>query len=269
MKKKVLTIVLVLALAITAVIGVTLAYFTDTDQAENVFTVGEVKIDLHEANNEDPPKIDAAYHEWLADQTLIPGDKVTNTIAKRVYVENTGKSDAYVRVHLAVPSILDNAWPDWDPSKNILHYNAARSVLKAGQWNWGTKIDPEREEGSLKAANDAYNAYQTTIDGIEYNVYVITYETALKEREVTSEAINQVYIYKDVTKEIVDEVNKTLNGKWNMLIFAEAGQVNGNAGTVAHPDHFENAFDALNTQFGDPMASTYEQSPWGTAVVHP
>ena len=48
MKKKIVTLSLVVALAATAVIGGTLAYFTDTDDAENVFTVGNVDIDLTE-----------------------------------------------------------------------------------------------------------------------------------------------------------------------------------------------------------------------------
>ena len=47
MKKKLLSLCLVLALALTA-IGGTLAYFTDTDTKDNVFTVGGVKIQLIE-----------------------------------------------------------------------------------------------------------------------------------------------------------------------------------------------------------------------------
>ena len=47
MKKKILTICLVVALLATAV-GGTLAYFKDTDKAENVFTFGNVKIEQHE-----------------------------------------------------------------------------------------------------------------------------------------------------------------------------------------------------------------------------
>ena len=46
MKKKLLAMCLVVALAATAVIGGTLAYFTDTDTETNTFTAGGVKIDL-------------------------------------------------------------------------------------------------------------------------------------------------------------------------------------------------------------------------------
>lgn len=49
MKKKILVLCLVVALAVTAVVGGTLAYFTDTDNETNTFTVGNVKIDLLES----------------------------------------------------------------------------------------------------------------------------------------------------------------------------------------------------------------------------
>ena len=46
MKKKILVLCLVVALAATAIIGGTLAYFTDTDEETNTFTAGGVEIDL-------------------------------------------------------------------------------------------------------------------------------------------------------------------------------------------------------------------------------
>lgn len=48
MKKKILALCLVVALLATAIVGATLAYFTDTDEALNTFTVGNVNIDLTE-----------------------------------------------------------------------------------------------------------------------------------------------------------------------------------------------------------------------------
>ena len=61
MKKKIIALCLIVALAATAVIGGTLAYFTDTTEAKvNEFTVGNVKIDLTEP-------------AWKGDATLMPG----------------------------------------------------------------------------------------------------------------------------------------------------------------------------------------------------
>ena len=50
MKKKIISLCLVVALGATAVIGGTLAYFTDTDDdITNTFTIGDVEIDLFES----------------------------------------------------------------------------------------------------------------------------------------------------------------------------------------------------------------------------
>ncbi len=49
MKKKILSLSLALAMAAIAVVGGTMAYFTDTDAETNTFTVGNVSIDLIES----------------------------------------------------------------------------------------------------------------------------------------------------------------------------------------------------------------------------
>lgn len=49
MKKKITAIFLCVALVAIAVVGASLAYFTDTDSAKNTFTVGNVKIQLLES----------------------------------------------------------------------------------------------------------------------------------------------------------------------------------------------------------------------------
>ena len=48
MKKKILSICLVAIIAFTAIAGASLAYLTDRDSAENVFTFGNVEIELNE-----------------------------------------------------------------------------------------------------------------------------------------------------------------------------------------------------------------------------
>ena len=49
MKKKIVALSLVVALVAIAIVGASLAYFTDKDEALNTFTVGKVKITLDEA----------------------------------------------------------------------------------------------------------------------------------------------------------------------------------------------------------------------------
>ena len=81
MKKKIFSLCLVVALVATAVIGGTLAYFTDTTESKvNEFTVGNVKINLTEP-------------EWKGNATLMPG----TSYAKDPTITVGEKSqDAYV-----------------------------------------------------------------------------------------------------------------------------------------------------------------------------
>ena len=66
MKKKIVAMSLAVSLAAIAVIGGTLAYFTDKDNAENVFTVGKVDIDLTAPNWDAEGSVDA--------DTVYPGE---------------------------------------------------------------------------------------------------------------------------------------------------------------------------------------------------
>lgn len=52
MKKKIFALVLCVALLAVAIVGGTLAYFTDTGAAQNTFTMGKVDIELTEPNYE-------------------------------------------------------------------------------------------------------------------------------------------------------------------------------------------------------------------------
>ena len=251
--KKIITLCLIVALAITAVTGATLAYFTDTDEATNTFTVGGVAIALHESNKEsdvaegEDVDVDDDYQEWLEDQVLMPGDNQTNTVSKVVTVQNTGKSDSYVRVHIAIPSVLDDGADTFDASSNLLHFNSYADSYVDGKWNWGKKVTTGRT--NFVGAGDTWNFYTTTISDISYNVYVVTYETALAPNATTLSAMHQVYLYKDVTNADIDKANETLKGNWNIKIIAEGTQTEG----------FTDAFNALNTSFGTPTTAA---NPW-------
>ena len=85
MKKKVVTLCLVLALAAIAIAGGTIAYFTDTPDAKvNVFTVGKVDIDLTEPN-------------WQGDAVLMPGVSYAKDPTIKVAADS---QDAYVFLKL-------------------------------------------------------------------------------------------------------------------------------------------------------------------------
>lgn len=237
MKKKLVVLCLVALLAVGAIIGGTMAYFTDTDEAENVFTAGNVDITLNE--------------NFEQNSELFPGVDVT----KEVFVENTGSEDAYVRVHIAFPAILDDGLPGFEAFKNTLHWNFTKDSVQEGQWSQlqnSTQVGPNANYPNWPGNGGTYNSYNANIDDIDYNVYVITYETALKPgTETANPAINKVYLDTKVDNADMEKIKEALDGEIKVLVFAEAGQTAG----------FTDPYVALNTQFGDPMAAGYV-APW-------
>lgn len=141
MKKKLTAIALIVVLLAVAVVGSSLAYFTDTEKATNVFTVGNVDIELEEkmatTTNDWYP---TEFVDWEA-QALVPGAYGYN---KMVLVKNTGENDAYVRVKVRYEAALE-------------------SVLSVG-----SDLLEERN-ASVAYGGKTYE----TIDGIEYVVETI------------------------------------------------------------------------------------------------
>ena len=142
MKKKITALCLCVALLAVAVVGASLAYFTDTKSATNTFTVGNVKIDLIESKlhrqgsggtgdtSIPTPSQTASGMKYISDGTkaftdaeiqtdaktyatdylavkgenMVPGRRV----AKSPYVINTGANDAYIRIRVMIPSAANN-----------------------------------------------------------------------------------------------------------------------------------------------------------------
>lgn len=124
MKKKILVLCLVVALAVTAVVGGTLAYFTDTKSAENTFTMGDVKIVLDETNVADPEGDRVTSNEY----NVYPGAVVT----KDPIVHNTGKNGAYIRATVNVSdwmNLVAAYYPDFKETFPNDGYKAALNLL--------------------------------------------------------------------------------------------------------------------------------------------
>ena len=103
-KKNVFAIALSLALVAVLAVGATLAYFTSQDATQNVFTLGNVAIDLKESNDADAP--DEAYVDTgLTYENVMPMDETTK-IAK-VFVDDASQ-DCYVQV------VVDLTTPEGD-----------------------------------------------------------------------------------------------------------------------------------------------------------
>ena len=94
-KKKIFSIALAASLAAVAVVGSSLAYFTDKDEKANTLTIGNVDITLTE------PGWDATGKEEAKE--MYPGEAV----AKDPTVTNNGKNPAFVRVKVEWPENVD------------------------------------------------------------------------------------------------------------------------------------------------------------------
>lgn len=249
MKKKIIALCLIVALAATAVIGGTLAYFTDTKEATNTFTVGGVKINLIEQQvNKDGTALEA----FAQNQCLMPivgnaqGEKddfgqpiAENYIDKMVTIENTGKSAAYVRAYFAIPSALDDGEEDFNAGANILHFNfgnANGATTYQNQWKWKTDAGE-------------WNYFETTIGGVAYNVYFADYYQKLPAGATTEQFISGVYLDSNV------DMNASGNYFDKRFPNADLSILNG---TVSCPvkavavqaDGFDNAAAAVEAAFG-------------------
>lgn len=102
--KKILAMVLVVALCCAVSVGITVAYLTDEDEAHNVFTVGNIDIELDEevkvegAGSVSETKDEEGNSTGASYTGVMPGD----WLQKEVTVTNTGANAAYVAVEVVL-----------------------------------------------------------------------------------------------------------------------------------------------------------------------
>lgn len=271
MKKKIIALCLIVALAITAITGATLAYFTDTDNKTNTFTVGNVAIDLIEQERQtktEDGETKTILGNFTQEKTLYPivgsaqGTKdefglptAENYVDKVVTVKNTGTEAAYIRAYFAIPSALDDGYETFNAGRNTLHFNFGTKMVD------GTPVSTDGNEWQWKQANGKWNYFETTIDGIAYNVYFADYYTTVAAGATTERLINGVYLDKtfDCTdgKYYAFGSELTLDKDWNWSnvscpVFAVAVQAAG----------FDNAAEAVTEAFGA------QYNPWGGTVTN-
>ena len=221
MKKKITALCLCVALLAVAVVGASLAYFTDTKSATNTFTVGNVKIDLIESKyhregndnsgdtsipdpthkvvaddgmeyvktghtmfTDDEIKADAEkYSEYIGERgkNMVPG----RNFAKCPYVVNTGANDAYVRIRVMAPHDYEGSY------RGFISAMFCSSATSSGEFQHGANgVNwPVIEE----------NGY-TDENGLKYDVLTFTRIEPLKAGAMTEwNVINYVGIGKNVT----------------------------------------------------------------------
>ena len=264
MKKKLTAIFLCVALVAIAIVGASLAYFTDTDEATNTFTVGNVSIDLieskfhregndnsgdtdipdptniargmtyvtdgHKAFTDAEIKADAAnYSAYIGKrgENMVPG----RGVAKCPYVVNAGANDAYIRIRVMVPSAANRDFVEVKDGGVITNQWCSTSFIsgefidqKGGGWNNAPAIERNVDK-----------------DGMKYDVYTFTRAEPLKAGAMTEWnvwnfiGIDKTATSADVQKAIdagaitVKDGTTTLN----VLVEADAIQAEGFADAAA------------------------------------
>lgn len=220
MKKKIISLCLVLALAATAIGGATLAYFTDTDTETNTFTTGNVKIDLVEN---------------FPEAKLLPGEK--NALTKEVTVKNVGTEDAYLWIELWIPTALDAG--QTDAANNSLHFNPFDTYKKPD----GTLVamrGSEAKAAGYTLVAETVEVYLgiKDIDGVSYTGYreYIKNDTAKKTNESTYNLLSRVFMDQRVAqctdathKDCLVLANGTTHytGSWEIIVNAFGIQAEG------------------------------------------
>lgn len=182
---------------------------------------------------------------------LFPGSNKKNNIPDAFAVKNIGDAPCYIRMHVAIPTCLDENLPDFDASKNMLHFNADKEVsLAVPGFSW-SKNKGERKAGSMTSSG--WNFETVTIDGIEYAVYVATFERALQPGETSPNVIYQAYLDANATAAdlgIVYDIMKT--NKWEIKVAVEASGVD----TETYTDPFEIFNTCSNPESGRDLFNT-------------
>ncbi|MBQ6897154.1 MAG: right-handed parallel beta-helix repeat-containing protein [Oscillospiraceae bacterium] len=230
--KKVVAIVLVVALSVSAGIFGTLAYLTDEDEAVNIAVVGNVEIEQHEKDRDG--------NKFVQGQKLLPivsedgkEKDADNYIDKIVTVENKGDTAAYVRTFIAVPKCSEPA---------AMHYDMDAS----GAWEW-----------------DA-TTFDVTINEEPYVVYVATHKEALEAGKTTVPSLEGFYMDKKVDYDHDKHVytyNKNvvtgIDGQVEIYVATQA---------VQYDASWADAEEALDEAFYEPSATA---NPWTDGIKVP
>ena len=273
MKKKITAIFLCVALLAIAIVGASLAYFTDTKQATNTFTVGNVKIELIESrfhregnDNSGDKTIPDPTHTVTADDgmkyvetghTMFTNDEIKRDaetykdeylavkgknmvpgrgVAKCPYVVNVGANDAFIRIRVMVPSAANNDF-----------VNVHSGGVITNQWCSTAFINGEfidKKGGGWDNA-PAIDKASVTKDGVTYDVYTFTRTEPLAPGAMTEWNVwNFIGIDKDATaadiQKAIDagaiktfKTDSSITLTLNVLVEADAIQAEGFADAAA------------------------------------
>ena len=254
MKKKILALSMCIALAAIAIVGASLAYFTDTKSAKNTFTVGNVKIELLESSLH---RENAGYANGTTEDQLNPDNA---ELWSNVNKEGTGNESKYK----AGDTFYTDAQIEADAAKyecNNVKLNPGQSYhkmpyvkntgnndayirirvmipadLDTAVLNSSMYTTTAMKNGEFTMAYD--NSGTVDRDGIKYNVYTFTRIDPLAAGELTYWNVwGTIHMDADVTNEEIEglfgEGKAYADGTFPVLVEADAIQADGFADATA------------------------------------
>ena len=211
MKKKILALAMAAIMLIVAVVGGTLAYFTDTDAEVNVFTVGNIDIDLREWADE----VEKTPFKNI--DKIMPG----MTYPKIVDVKNVGKNNALVRVTIEIP---ENMIPEW---YTLTNWAVAEAPADGGAGKYVFYYTEELEPDAvtdplLKAVKLAESVTElNAADKYEVPVFVAAIQSESFEGNYEAAMIaldNDEVVAKTVTASNFNEINTLLAAEDDKIV---------------------------------------------------
>ena len=167
-----------------------------------------------------------------------------NAQDKFVTVENTGKTDAYVRTLVAIENGTGDASLIGIGSRCVPAADAANSTAP-----WVSNYI-----GQIKVDDNTYGLYEYVYRGAsDVNRHV---NGVLPAGETTYPSLCQVYLKSKATNEDMEKIDGNGNGTLDILVVSQAVQTAG----------FADAETALNAGFGDITTTNH---PWADGVKVP
>lgn len=298
MKKKILAVAIAAIMLLTAVASISLAYLTDTDKQDNVFTIGNVKIQqieyervkdkngnktselkLFSNNQKVYPAVyglstDPARSNLTVNGSTISIRNFPNYVDKMVTVGNIGNSEAYVRVIVAVPVIPNEDASDGDVSENWLHTNfvSDTDTTVNNGWYYGNNTDrgewPTLEGTDKPDYSKHYIIPSVEINGKLYDLTVITNIKKLAPSQETAPCLTGFYLDNSLNCDEGGWFMPMADGSKCYVIDATENMVAENLILVATQavqcEGFTDAWQAFAASFGE---ITETNHPWYVAPV--
>ncbi|MBE5776546.1 MAG: hypothetical protein E7326_03495 [Clostridiales bacterium] len=269
MKKSTLLTIVALVLALAMGVSGTMAYLQDTDDDVNVMTLGNVDIEQIELERDEEGNLQnftqnkdmypaVGTYAWdpelvywpdvsaTASSPVFDDEKLANVVDKFVFVENTGKSDAYVRTIFAFEvgeydfnTVIGH---ETSPLVHINNNDKNTSETEKVHWDFTWFETPVTIDGNKYVLAEALYLGANSKQGTPEEGILVPGATSYP-------SLLQLFLDPSATNEDMVKLDGNANGTYDVLVVSQAVQTAG----------FADAKTALNTAFGTTSATCH---PW-------